>query len=169
MARTFMNLVGPVVGTTVYAEGNLVGRDVAITLPEVTPTTADVQAMGTLSLPIWQLIENMELSITKIGVDMGLRAMITPKPISLEIRWYHTVTDANGTTKEVGCKAFIYGIANKIPGYSVTPGEAGENECTFTLYNYRLVVDGVDYHNIGRFSGKLVIAGVDLSGGAQYL
>ena len=35
--------------------------------------------MGTMSLPIWQLIENMELAITKIGVDKGLRSMITPE------------------------------------------------------------------------------------------
>lgn len=62
------------VANTAYVDNTLVARDVAITLPEVTPQTSDTQAMGTLSLPIWQLLENMELAITKIGLDLGLRS-----------------------------------------------------------------------------------------------
>ena len=54
----FMNICGPVVANTAYVENALVARDVAVTLPEVTPTAVDVQAMGTLSLPVWQLLEN---------------------------------------------------------------------------------------------------------------
>ena len=38
----FVNICGPVVGTTVYSNGTLVARDTAITLPEVTPVTADL-------------------------------------------------------------------------------------------------------------------------------
>ena len=114
-------------------------------------------------MPVWQLLDNMEMTITKIGVDMGLRRMITPQPTSMEVRWVRTVTDANGTAKNVGCKAFVRGVPTSIPGISLTPGEAGENECSITVWNYRLVVDGVDYINVGRFSNKLVIAGVDLA------
>lgn len=68
----FVNVTGPVVAETVYANNKLVAKDVELTLPAVTPTTADVQAMGTMSIPIPQLLENMELSITKIGTDLGL-------------------------------------------------------------------------------------------------
>ena len=42
MAGTFVPICGPVVGDTVYVENVLVARDVAITLPEVVPQTADV-------------------------------------------------------------------------------------------------------------------------------
>ena len=155
----FVNICGPVVGTTAYCEGALVARDTAITLPEVTPVTADLQAMGTFSLPIWQLIENMETAITKIGADMGLRALIKPDMKPLEFRWVQTVTDANGTTKNVGCKAFIKGIPNKIPGIGVTVGEASENECTIATTRYNLFIDGEEMFLIDRLAGIVRIAG----------
>ena len=72
-----------------------------------------------------------------------------------------TVTDANGATKNVGCKAFMRGIPNKIPGIAVTVGEASENECTFALTRYQLIVDGVEMFLIDRLAGILRIAGKD--------
>ena len=155
----FMNICGPVIGTTVYSENKLVARDTAITLPEVTPLTADLQAMGTFSLPIWQLLEHMETSITKIGVDMGLRDIIKPDMKPLEFRWVQTVTDANGVTKNVGCKAFIKGIPNKIPGIGLTVGEASENECTIATTRYNLFVDGQEVFLIDRLAGVVRISG----------
>lgn len=155
----FVNICGPVIGTTAYSEGKLVARDTAITLPEVTPVTADLAAMGTLSLPIWQLLENMETAITKIGADMGLRSLIKPDMKPLEFRWVQTVTDANGSTKNVGCKAFIKGIPNKIPGIGITTGEASENECTIATTRYNLFVDGVEMFLIDRLAGIVRIAG----------
>ncbi len=155
----FVNICGPVIGTTAYSEGKLVARDTAITLPEVTPVTADLAAMGTLSLPIWQLLENMETAITKIGADMGLRSLIKPDMKPLEFRWVQTVTDANGNTKNVGCKAFIKGIPNKIPGIGITTGEVSENECTIATTRYNLFVDGVEMFLIDRMAGIVRIAG----------
>lgn len=157
----FVNICGPVIGTTVYADGKLVARDTAITLPEVTPVTADLAAMGTLSLPIWQLLENMETAITKIGADMGLRQIIKPDMKPLEFRWVQTITDANGVTKNVGCKAFIKGIPNKIPGIGITVGEASENECTIATTRYNLFVDGVEMFLVDRLAGVVRIAGKD--------
>ena len=159
----FVNICGPVIGTTAYCEGKLVARDTAITLPEVTPLTADLQAMGTFSLPIWQLIENMETAITKIGTDMGLRSIIKPDMKPLEFRWAQTITDANGVTKNVGCKAFIKGIPNKIPGIGVTVGEASENECTIATTRYNLFVDGQEMWLIDRMAGIVRIAGKNYS------
>ena len=52
----------PVLGTTAYSNNTLVGRNVNITLPEVTPQTIDMQAMGTMSLPIWHLLEDLEFA-----------------------------------------------------------------------------------------------------------
>ena len=165
----FMPIYGPVVADTFYVNGALAGRDVGITLPEVTPATASVQAMGTLDLPIWQNIENMELAITKIGVDMGLRKMIKPEPLTMEARWVQTVTDANGMTKNVGCKAFAKGIPNKIPGIGVALGEASESECTSTVTRYQLIVDGQEVFLIDRLAGIIRIDGVDYAGGLNSL
>lgn len=155
----FVNICGPVIGTTVYSNGKLVARDTAITLPEITPVTADLAAMGTFSLPIWQLLENLETAITSIGVDLGLRELITPDMKPLEFRWVQTVTDANGTTKNVGCKAFIKGIPNKIPGIGLTVGEASENETTIATTRYNLFVDGQEMFLIDRLAGIVRIAG----------
>ena len=79
----FVDICGAIVADTTYVNNVLAAKDVEATLPEVAPVAAEVQAMGTMSLPIWQLIENMELAITKIGVDKGLRSMITPETQSL--------------------------------------------------------------------------------------
>ena len=155
----FVNICGPVVGTTAYSEGKLVARDTAITLPEVAPVTADLAAMGTFSMPIWQLIENMETAITKIGSDLGLREIIKPDMKPLEFRWAQTVTDANGVTKNVGCKAFIKGVPNKIPGIGLTVGETSENECTIATTRYNLFVDGVEMFLVDRLAGIVRIAG----------
>lgn len=159
----FMNICGPVLGVTVYSQNKLVARDATITLPEITPMTTDLQAMGTFSLPIWQLIENMETAITKIGVDMGLRDIIKPDMKPLELRWAQTVTDANGATKNVGCKAFIKGIPNKIPGIGVTVGEASESECTIATTRYNLFVDGKEVFLVDRLAGIVRIDGKNYS------
>ena len=67
----WLDIKGPVVADTVYSGGVLVAKDVTFTLPGIEFLTADVQAMGNLTVPLIGLLENMELAITKIGVDMG--------------------------------------------------------------------------------------------------
>lgn len=161
MSGKFMNINGPITADTIYVNNKLAARDVAITLPEVTATAVDVQAMGTMSLPIWSMLDNMELAMTKIGIDMGLRDMITPDSQNYEARFVQTVTDANGNTTNVGCKAFIKGIANKIPGIAVTMGEASENEATITVTRYQLMVDGQEMFLIDRLAGICRIGGKD--------
>ena len=150
---------GPVVADTVYSDGAQVARDIAVTLPEVAAMTVDIQAMGTMSVPIWSLLENMETAITMIGADERLRKVIKPDMKPLEFRWVQTVTDANGTTRNVGCKAFIKGIPAKIPGIGVTVGEASEAECTIATTRFNLFVDGQEMFLIDRLAGVVRIAG----------
>lgn len=159
----FVPINGPIVANTVYSDDKLVARDVAITLPEVAPLTADLSVMGTYTVPVWQLIDAMEAAITKIGIDLGLRSLLTPESKPLEARWVQTVTDANGTTKNVGCKAFLRGIPNKLPEIGQEIGSASEQECTLAISRYQLVVDGVEMWLIDRFAGIVRIAGKDVS------
>lgn len=163
----FVNICGPVVADTAYVDNKLVARDVGYTLPEVTPVTVDLQAMGTMSLPIWQLLENMEATITKIGIDMGLRAIIKPEPMNLELRWVQTVTDSSGATKNVGCKAFLRGTPSSIPGIGGEIGSASENEVTYTVTRYQLIVDGTEMWCIDRMAHVLRIAGKDYYSGVN--
>ena len=76
MANLWLDLKGPILADTVYIGGTLVAKDVTIALPAVTPVTADFKAMGTYTAPILGQIEAMEASITKIGIDLGLRNMM---------------------------------------------------------------------------------------------
>lgn len=161
MAGLFVPISGPIVADTFYINGKLVARDVSITLPEVSPITVDLPAMGTMSMPIWQLIENMQTSITKIGIDEGFGAMLTPDPVSMEARFVQTVTDANGATKNIGCKAFIKGQAAVIPGLEISVGEALEAAINYTTTRYQLMVNGQEQFLIDRLSTKLRIKGKD--------
>lgn len=163
MAGTFVPINGPVVADTVYVDGKLVARDVAVSLPEVTPATADLSAMGTFTLPIWQLIESMELSVTKIGLDVGLSKAITPDMKPLEFRWVQTVTDANGKTKNVGCKAFFRCIPLNLPSIGLEVGSASEHELRFSVSRYNLFVDGAEAWLIDRLAGIVRVNGTDFA------
>lgn len=160
----FVKICGPVVADTVYCENVLVARDVSVTLPEIVAMTAEVQAMGNLTIPIWQLLEHMETAITKIGVDIGLTSLVKPDMKPIEVRWVQTVTDANGTTKNVGCKAFITGIPTKIPGVGLEIGATIESEVTLATTRYNLFVDGREMFLIDKLSGICRIDGKDYAG-----
>lgn len=159
--NTFVPICGPVVADTYYVDGKLVARDVAITLPEVVPMTAELQAMGGLELPVWQLIEHMEAAITKIGLDHGLRGALTPEAKSHEVRWVQTVTDATGNTKNVGCKAFLRGVPANLPEVSLEVASASEHETRIALTRYNLFVDGEEMWLVDRLAGIVRIAGKD--------
>ena len=62
-------------------------EDVAFELPSVALQTADVQAMGTMSLPLVGLLDDMTLTVTKIGVDTGFAEMAKLEKMEMEFRW----------------------------------------------------------------------------------
>lgn len=161
MAGLFVPISGPVTGSTVYSENKLVARDTSFTLPEITPMVAELQATGPMSLPVWSMIEALETAITKIGVDEGLGRLIKPNMKPLEFRWAQTITDANGVTKNVGCKAFIKGMPVNIPALAVTIGETIEGEVRIATVRYALYVDGQEVVLIDKMAGKVKIMGVD--------
>ena len=99
MSQKWLDLKGPILANTVYTGGKLVAKDVTVTLPAVTPVTADFRAMGTLTMPILGQIEAMEASITKIGIDLGLRSLVKLTSKTIEIRWAQDVKLSDGSTK----------------------------------------------------------------------
>lgn len=157
----FIDLKGPIVANTVYVDGQLVAKDVTVALPAVTPVTADYRAMGTMSLPIPGQIESMELSITKIGIDLGLGRMVRMQSMNFEFRFVQNVVKSDGTTKPEGCKAFVKAIPKTIPGISLEPGSASENEITAEVTRYQLFVGGEELWLIDRLSQICRILGTD--------
>ena len=165
----FIPITGAVTGATVYINDKLVARDATITLPEIVPMTAEVKAMGPMTMPIWELVESLELAVTKVGIDLGFRQAITPGVSSIEVRFTQTQNDANGKAKTIMCKAFCKGQALSIPGVSVEVGSASENEIPYSLTRYQLFVNGGEAILVDRLAGKLRINGVDCTEGLSGL
>jgi phage tail tube protein FII len=158
---SWVDIMGPVLADTCYADGQLVAKDVSITLPSVTPITNDYSVMGTISLPVPGQLESMEMSLTKIGIDRGLGKLIQLKNISLEFRWVQDSIKADGSSSMVGCRAHVRAFPKSLPGLTIEPGSASENELTFEVTRYVLYVDGLEIIYIDRFGGPLRINGVD--------
>ena len=157
----WIDLNGPVLADTVYDAGKLVAKDVTITLPAINLLTADFKAMGTLTLPIIGQIEAMEATVNKVGTDMGLRSMASLDSRTLEFRWVQDVKKADGSTKTVGCKAFLRCVSKGIPGLNVDPGNASENEIALSVSRYQLFVDGTEYWLIDQLNQILRVGGKD--------
>ena len=157
----WLDLKGPILADTVYVDGKLVAKDVTVTLPGVTPVTADFRAMGTMTMPILGQIEAMEAAITKIGIDLGLRTLVKLESKTIEFRWAQDVKTSDGSTKTEGCKAFIRAMPKTIPGLSVDPGAASENELAFAVSRYQLFVDGAEFWLIDQLNQIMRIDGVD--------
>lgn len=161
MANLWLDLKGPILADTVYKDGKLVAKDVTITLPAVTPVTADYKAMGTYTAPMPGQIEAMEASITKIGVDYGLRNLVTLESTTIEVRWAQDVKLSDGSTKTEGCKAFLRCVSKGIPGLSVDPGNASENEIALAVSRYQLFVAGEEFWLIDQLNTIMRIGGTD--------
>lgn len=159
---TFMDIRGAVNGTTGYVEGTLVGKDVTISLPEVAAALGEVQAMGTMEIPIIGILDAMEASIKRIGVDMGLAKCCAPESKTYEFRWVQQVTKSDGTTSVEGCKAFIRGVPKIIiPGMDIEPGATVETEIPLAVSRYQLFVGGKEVLCVDRLSQILRVDGKD--------
>ena len=157
----WLDIKGPVVADTVYADGTLVAKDVAFTLPGIEFLTADVQAMGNMSVPLIGLLENMELAITKIGVDNGLSRMGSLKKQNFEFRWVQNVVKADGSITTEGCKAFVRTMPGTIPGIGVEVGSAPENENTYNATRVQVYANGEEILCVDRLSQILRVNGED--------
>ena len=149
----WIDIVGAIEADTAYIDGTLVARDVSITLPEVTFKTVTLPAAGEIELPIPTNLDPMEATITKIGVDQGLRSMITPDRKTLEVRWVQRVTGADGSTREQGCRAYLLCYPKTIPGISLEISSATENEITLGVTRYQLFVGGEEYCLVDQLNG----------------
>lgn len=161
----FVPITGAVTGTSLYVKNKMVARDSTITLPEVTPLTAEVQAMGTMTMPLWELLENLEMTVNKVGVDMGYRESIVPGVSNIEARFTQTQLDASGNARTVLCKAFCKGQTLSIPGIAGEVGSVSENEIPYSLTRYQLFIDGAEAILIDRLAGIVRINGKNYTDG----
>lgn len=158
-----MDIRGPINADTAYCEGTLVGRNVTLTLPEVTHVLGTVQtALGEMEVPLFGLVEAMEATIQKIGVDSGLAKICAMKNKELEFRWAQQVTTTNGESKTEGCKAFIKFMPKvAMPSLEITPGESVELDIPGSVSRYRLVANGKEILLVDKIAGICKINGFD--------
>lgn len=167
---TWVDQKNAIVADTVYCDNTLAAKNVSVTLPEITFSTAEISAMGTIELPLVGLIDAMEASITKVGTDLGLIKMLTPEKHSIEVRYVQNNISADGTSTPEGCKAFLTGVPKSIPGISIEVGSASENEVSIAVTRYQLFANGEELlcidklNSICRINGKDYFADI-----AQYL
>lgn len=157
----WMDLKSAIAADTVYADNKLVGKDVNFTLPSITMQTAEVKAMGTMTVPIIGLLDDMELAITKIGIDAGLGRLSRLEKQNLEFRWVQSVVKSDGATSVEGCKAFVRCMPKALPGIGVEVGSAPENELTYGVSRLQIFCAGKEFLLIDRLAGKLSIDGKD--------
>lgn len=155
-------VVGPAIADTVYRDGNLVAKHCQVTLPSVEFMLAEIQAGGTIEIPVPQIINAMDTAITKIGEDEKLALMVQADPCDLEYRWVRVVTDpTTGTTRNVGYKAFLHCLPKGIPEITLNSGEVSENEVTYSVTSYKLVIGGKEAWAIDKLNDVLRINGID--------
>ena len=114
------------------------------------------------------LFENMELAITKIGIDAGIGKMAATGMRRLELRSVQSVQQVDGESKNQSIKVFATGLSNKIPGGSLEIGSAIENEMTYSLKRYQIFVDGEELVCIDRL-GECRIMGKPITSGIESL
>ena len=160
MAAQWIDKQGPVIGCNLYVDSALVAQEVDVTLPTITPMTADLKAMGTWTPAIWGRLESLEAGVTKIGIDDGYISMISPEQIQLEARWVADKITADGQTV-VGMKAFMTGTLKDIPGHTINVGSQLSSELKFELTRYELYEDNKEVVLVDRKTQQLKINGKD--------
>lgn len=165
----FLNIKGAILGTTVYKDGELVAKDVTLTLPDVSFPTAEHNAMGTLELPILGMVDAMEASVTKTGYDKGLAQLAQPEAQNLEFRFVHENIGSDNVTRPEGCKAFMRCVPKILPGGDLEPGSKTEQQITFAVSRYQLIVGGDEICQIDQLKDICRINGTDYRKGTTSL
>ena len=157
----FIDIKGAILADTVYVDGELVGKELTVTLPDVSFATAEHKAMGTLELPMLGQMEAMEASVTKTGYDKGVAILAAPEAKNLEFRFVHDSINIDNVVTPEGCKAFMRGVPKILPGGDLEPGSKTEQQITFAVSRYQLIVGGFEICLIDKLKNILRINGKD--------
>ena len=96
-----------------------------------------------------------------VGIDLGLRSMVKLEAMTIDCRWVQDVKKSDGTTVTEGCKAFLRATPKGVPGLSISPGSASENEIALAVSRYQLFVGGAEYWLVDQLNQILRIGGTD--------
>ena len=157
----FLDIKDPVLGTSVYADGDLVAKNVKIKLPAATRKTVTYDNHG-LEVPLPGLFDSARATVSKIGIDKGFSRLASDgKTHTFEIRFCVNVLSAGGKTRRAGCTAFINGAGAGVPETDLEVAKSTETDIEILVYSQKLEVDGEVIYDIDRTSGTAIIGGSD--------
>ena len=163
------DIPGAVAGTTVYSDGALVARNATVTLPEVSMTTVELPAGGTVEMPVPGLVDAMEMTVTLGASDDGFGDLSSPCPTRWRCAGRSRWSTRRARPRWSAYKAFANAYAKTIPGVSLEVGSAGENEMTLGCTRYRLVKDGEEILLIDQLNGIFKVMGTEYVDYSQLL
>lgn len=152
---------GPVISDSLYCNGELIAREFSFSIGEIKPVTAEIQAMGTINVPINGLVEDTTCTITLKGTDELTKVLTRQERLSLEIRGVQSVIDTAGNEYKVGIKYFLTVMPMGVPGEDNAPGEVTTREYNFQLYSYQKVFNGETHIDMDRFANRYETDGKD--------
>lgn len=158
-----LNKNAAILADTHYIEKKLVGENVNVTLPSVEWLTQAIKAAGNADVPLYGLTDNLEANVTTDGTNDKTGAYIKPGLRKHEFRWVKAVVKKDGTTSNVGCKAFTKMLSKNIPEIGVEPQEATEGSYDYTVMRYQYYEDGKEVFCIDKLAGICRIGGKDYS------
>lgn len=156
------SLNGAVMADSVYLDGVQVGWNCEIKLPEVAFATSEANgAAGTVELPVYTKTDAMECSISTSGIGAGWLKTLELKPADLIVNIVQQSVSPDGTQTPQHFKAFLRVAPKGIPALEASYGESMETERTFSVFSYRLDVNGKTMLKIDPIKGVVTANGTN--------
>lgn len=153
---------GAVLAESVYAGDTLIALNTTITLPDITPTTADLTTRGgIISMPNYHKLESMECTVSKHGVDTAWLAASKPEAFDLIANIVQQKTSPDGTYVPEHIKVYLRVIPKNIVGGDFAWGDNIEHDLTFEVISYKLTLNGETVLNIDKPNGIFEYQGKD--------
>lgn len=157
-----LNLIADCIANSTYVNGEQVGQNSKISFSGISFKTIEAMGKGgSVDIPIPQLIDAMECTVSRSGLDKAFIRSIKPEAFDMIHNVVQTSTDGEGTQTPQQVKIFMRVVPKGIPGMDFTPGEQSERELSFSVYSVRVVVDGEEYFHADAIKGIMKVNGTD--------
>lgn len=153
-----------IIANSWYEDKKLTGENVNITLPSVEWVTQTIKmAGGEVDIPLFGISGALSCNVTTSGAKYGttIKRAIKPGLHDHEFRWVKKVVKPDGSTKDVGCKAFLQMMSLNIPELGIEKEEAEEQSFDYSVLRMRIYEDGEEVMLIDKKTGKFRVGGIE--------
>lgn len=136
--------------------------DVQVTLPALEFESADVQFMGTLSVPDTTRLGNIQVTAALECDNPKTRRLVGPGLKRWRISWVQNIVWPNQTQTAVGFTVFAAGYVAAVPEGAKELGSASTADYTMNCVSIsKKDSTGYQAYDVDRATGKLIVDGVD--------